>query len=107
MFKRLSLLLIVILGCIASLPAQDTITNRQARTKGKADMRYDEYSFRPAIDIYKKVLDKGYVSADLLRRLANSYYFNAQYGEAATIFQRMEESFPDEMVVEDIFKYAQ
>lgn len=107
MFKRLSLLLIVILGCIASLPAQDTITNRQARTKGKADMRYDEYSFRPAIDIYKKVLDKGYVSADLLRRLANSYYFNAQYGEAATIFQRMEESFPDEMVVEDMFKYAQ
>ena len=47
------------------------------RVKLRADEQYDQYSFSPAIDIYKKVLDKGYVSSDLLKRLGNSYYFNA------------------------------
>lgn len=26
----------------------------------KANEKYDEYSFKPAIDIFKKVLDRGY-----------------------------------------------
>ncbi len=107
MLKRSFLFIIVSSGFIISLSAQDTIPKRQAKAMERADVRYDEYSFSPAIDIYKKVLDKGYVSADLLKRLANSYYFNAKYGEAAEIFKKMEASFPDEMEVEDIFKYAQ
>ena len=65
----------------------------QARVKAKADERYEEYSFSPAIDIYKKVLDKGYTSPDLLKRLANSYYFNAKYEEAANIYKKLVEYF--------------
>src|SRR5690606_14616461 len=107
MLKRLSFFLLISLGFIISLAAQDTIPKRQAKAMERADVRYDEYSFSPAIDIYKKVLDKGYVSNDLLKRLANSYYFNAKYREAAEIYKRMEESFPDDMEVEDIFKYSQ
>src|SRR5690606_25101726 len=104
MLNRSFLFIIVSSGFIISLSAQDTIPKRQAKAMERADVRYDEYSFSPAIDIYKKVLDKGYVSADLLKRLANSYYFNAKYGEAAEIFKKMEASFPDEMEVEDIFR---
>ena len=107
MLKRVSILLLVFLVCIPILSAQDSISKKQVRTKEQADLRYDEYSFSPAIDIYKKVLEKGYVSADLLKRLGNSYYFNAKYKEAADIYGKMEEAYPDEMEVEDIFKYAQ
>jgi len=87
--------------------AQDSISKKQIRTKERADMQYDEYSFSPAIDIYKKVMDKGYVSADLLKRLGDSYYYNAKYKEASEIYKKMEEAFPGDMEVEDIFKYAQ
>ncbi len=88
--------------------AQDSIPDRrQAKVKAKADERYEEYSFRPAIDIYKKVLDKGYVSSDLLKRLGNSYYFNAQYQEAANIYKRLAENFPDKISPDYIFRYAQ
>lgn len=90
--------------------AQDTIANPDkqiTRTIEKADERYREYSFSPAIDIYKKVLDKGYTSPDLLKKLGNAYYFNAKYKEAAEIYKKLAEAFPDEMEVDYIFRYAQ
>ncbi|MEE1962530.1 OmpA family protein [Allomuricauda taeanensis] len=108
MLKRALILLIVFSGCVVNMSGQDTIQGKQLeRVMGRADQRYNEYSFSPAIDIYKKVLDRGYVSSDLLKHLGNSYYFNAKYAEAAAIYKRMKETYPDEMEVEDIFRYAQ
>lgn len=108
MLKRTLILLIVFSGCVVKMSGQDTIQGKQLeRVMERADQRYKEYSFSPAIDIYKKVLDRGYVSSDLLKRLGNSYYFNAKYTEAAAIYKRLEETYPDEMEVEDIFRYAQ
>lgn len=108
MLKRIPILLLMFFGCLASVLAQDSIPDKQqAKRKAKADQRYEEYSFSPAIDIYKKVLDKGYASSDLLKRLGNAYYFNAKYQEAANIYKKLEESYPDEMEVDFIFRYAQ
>ncbi|GLU42377.1 cell envelope biogenesis protein OmpA [Muricauda sp. NBRC 101325] len=109
MLKRVLFLLIMVFGAtFHSIAQQDSVPSRQVtRVLDRANEDYNQYSFSPAIDIYKKVLDKGYVSADLLKKLGNSYYFNAKYQEAADIFKKLEETFPDEMEVEDIFKYAQ
>ena len=79
----------------------------QERLVTKANEKYEEYSFRPAIDIYKKVLDKGFVSADLLKKLGNSYYYNANYQEAAETYARLVTEFSDAIAPEDYFKYAQ
>ncbi len=73
----------------------------------KANAKYENYSFSPAIDIYKKILDKGYVSADLLKKLGNSYYFNSKYPEAAEIYKRLEAEYKTEMSPEYYFRYAQ
>jgi len=106
--KRILILLIVLSGSVAKMAAQDSIPDKKIdRTIEKADERYREYSFSPAIDIYKKVLDKGYSSPDLLKKLGNSYYFNAKYQEAAEIYKKLEGEFPDEMEVEYVFRYAQ
>ncbi|WP_228239078.1 OmpA family protein [Allomuricauda sp. M10] len=108
MLKRILILLIVLSGSVAKMVAQDSIPDKKIdRTIEKADERYREYSFSPAIDIYKKVLDKGYSSPDLLKKLGNSYYFNAKYQEAAEIYKKLEAEFPDEMEVEYVFRYAQ
>ena len=108
MLRRILVFLIVFSSCAANMLAQDSIPDRrQAKVKAKADEQYEEYSFRPAIDIYKKVLDKGYVSSDLLKRLGNSYYFNAQYEEAANNYKRLEEEYPDKISPDYIFRYAQ
>lgn len=109
MLKRILIILIVTGGCFIKLNAQqDSIPDKQiARVMEKADERYNQYSFSPAIDIYKKVLDKGYTSPDLLKRLGNSYYFNAKYQEAAETYKKLEETYPDAISVEDVFRYAQ
>ena len=109
MLKRILTLLIIVCGCLVKITAQqDSIPDKQiARVIERADERYNQYSFSPAIDIYKKVLDKGYSSPDLLKRLGNSYYFNAKYQEAAETYKKLKAKYPNEMSVEDIFRYAQ
>ncbi|WP_435625044.1 OmpA family protein [Flagellimonas sp.] len=109
MIKRLLLILLAVMGSSMYVSAQEEeIEDKlQARVKAKADERYEEYSFSPAIDIYKKVLDKGYTSPDLLKRLANSYYFNAKYEEAANIYKKLVETYPDDTEADYFFRYAQ
>jgi len=83
------------------------VTLAQEKLLNKGNEKYEEYSFRPAIDIYKRVLDKGFVSADLLKKLGNSYYFNSDYKEAAETFKKLVVEFPNDVAPEDYFKYAQ
>lgn len=73
----------------------------------KGNEKYEEYSFSPAIDIYKKVLDKGYVSADLLRKLGNAYYFKADYVEAEAIYKKLVMEYRTEVGPDYFFRYAQ
>ena len=79
----------------------------QERLIEKGNEKFESYSFSPAIDIYKKVLDKGYVSADLLRKLGNSYYYNADYKDAADTYKKLVANYSEEVTAEDYFKYAQ
>ncbi|RAJ06217.1 OmpA family protein [Arenibacter echinorum] len=100
MIKRIFLLTVLfsVLGNV--LIAQDRLIN-------KADEKYSDYSFSPAIDIYKRVLDKGYTSADLLMKLGNSYYFNAEYKEASEIYKRLLSEYKEGIGPEYYFRYAQ
>jgi len=79
----------------------------QERLVNKADTDYEQYSFRPAIDIYKRVMDKGYISADLLKKLGNSYYFNADYVEAAETYKKLVDNYASDAQPEHYFRYAQ
>ncbi len=100
MMKRVVFVFVILIGLQTSSWSQE---KRIAR----ADEAYAEYSFKPAIDIYQKVLDRGYESADLLRKLGNSYYFNADYVKAAEYYQQLEQNYPGEMTAEYYFRYAQ
>jgi len=94
---------------VGRMVAQDatTVKKKENRLVTKANASYDQYSFSPAIDIYKRVLDKGYESADLLKKLGNSYYFNADYKEAAQTYKKLISSYEAETGPEHFFRYAQ
>ncbi|WP_299535370.1 OmpA family protein [Ulvibacterium sp.] len=98
--KILSLLFITVLSLGVRSTAQERLVT-------KANANYEEYSFSPAIDIYKRVLEKGYVSADLLKKLGNSYYFNADYADAAKTYERLVNEYPSTVGPEYYFRYAQ
>ncbi|CAZ94709.1 OmpA family protein [Zobellia galactanivorans] len=100
MIKKIHILFVLVFLMGVSGFAQEKLIT-------KANEKYDEYSFSPAIDIYKKVLDRGYVSADLLKKLGNSYYYNADYEDAANTYKRLVDEYPDETGPEYYFRYAQ
>jgi outer membrane protein OmpA-like peptidoglycan-associated protein/tetratricopeptide (TPR) repeat protein len=96
---------IVILTFLVFFLGQYSYAQERLVTKG--DEKYNEYSFTLAIDIYKKVLDKGYVSADLLKRLGDSYYFNADYLEASKTYKKLVDGYAADIGPEYYFRYAQ
>lgn len=81
----------------------------QERLMNKANEDYQNYSFSPAIDIYQRVMEKGYTSADLLKRLGNSYYYNADYDKAAEVYGQLFSKYSDSLKNEPgyYFRYAQ
>ena len=100
MTKRTLFAITLIFGLCLGMMAQE-------RRLSKGNEQYEEYSFVPAIDIYQKVLDKGYESADLLQKLGNSYYFNANYAKAAEVYAQLVEKYPSEIGAEYYFRYGQ
>ena len=100
MIKKIHILFVLVFLMGVSGFAQEKLIT-------KANEKYDEYSFSPAIDIYKKVLDRGYASADLLKKLGNSYYYNADYEDASNTYKRLVDEYPDEIGPEYYFRYAQ
>ena len=81
--------------------------DKQDKRVLRGDEAYEQYSFTPAIDIYQKVLERGFSNAEILRKLGNSYYYNANYEEAAKYYGQLAEAHPDQMEPEYYFRYAQ
>ncbi len=73
----------------------------------KAQNQYDRYQYIDAQNTYLKVIKKGYKDADLLKSLANSYYFNSQFDEALPWYKELLESYASEAEPEYYFRYAQ
>ncbi|MFD2909027.1 flagellar motor protein MotB, partial [Flavobacterium ardleyense] len=77
--------------------------------KGKlaaADKKFDELAYIDAIEIYKKVAEKGHKSVDLFQKLGNSYYFNANLEEANKWYTELF-ALRQEVEPEYYFRYAQ
>lgn len=55
----------------------------QEKKLHKANEKYKQLAFAKASKMYKDVAESGYRSLDLLKKLGNTYYFNANYKDAA------------------------
>ncbi len=73
----------------------------------KADKMFDQFSFVDAREVYLEVVEKGFESADLYKKIADSYYFNADYDEASIYYDKLISNYPSEVVPEYYFRYAQ
>ncbi|WP_340076725.1 OmpA family protein [Leptobacterium sp. I13] len=79
----------------------------QQRKIERADKKYDKYAFITAIDIYERVANKGYQSAELYKKLGNAYYFNAKYEDAAKWYEQLTAMRNVTIEPEYYFRYAQ
>ena len=54
-----------------------------------ADKKYDELAYIDAIEIYKKVAEKGHKSVDLFQKLGNSSYAKCNLDKAAKWYREL------------------
>src|SRR5699024_3500835 len=79
----------------------------QDRKLQKAEKSYDHYNFIDAREIYLKIVEKGYSSEEVLTKLANTYYFNAEYKKAVEWYKRTFEEIEDTENPMLYLRYAQ
>lgn len=91
--------LILSIGFSAILFAQKT----QVKS---ADKKFDNFAYVNAIEVYEKVLEKGFQSAEIYGKLANSYYLNSKYEKAASSYKSLL-GYGEFSDTEYYFKYAQ
>lgn len=73
----------------------------------KANAKYDKYDYIDARKIYLKVVESGYNSAEIYRKLGDTYYFNSEYSGAAKWYYGLVNKYPDDTVAMDYFRAAQ
>ncbi len=64
----------------------------------KSNREYDNWAYVDAIKIYENLLKKGYVSQEVLEKLGNAYYFNANYAEANKHYERLFNEYGDALI---------
>uniref|UniRef100_UPI0040492FDE OmpA family protein n=1 Tax=Flavobacterium sp. TaxID=239 RepID=UPI0040492FDE len=81
-------------------------TFAQKASLAKADKNYNNYAYIDAIAIYEKVAEKGESTPDMLKKLGNSYYFNADLITAAKWYEQLIALEPN-VEPEYLFRYSQ
>jgi tetratricopeptide (TPR) repeat protein len=73
----------------------------------KANKKFDRYAYIDAREIYLKVVEDGYESAQIFQNLGDTYYFNSEYENAAKWYVKLVNQYPDETKPEYYYKAAQ
>jgi outer membrane protein OmpA-like peptidoglycan-associated protein/tetratricopeptide (TPR) repeat protein len=73
----------------------------------KANKEFDKFAYIDAREIYLKVVADGYESAEIFKKLGDTYYFNSDYTNAAKWYQKLVTQFPDETEPEYYYRAAQ
>ncbi|MGO4906634.1 OmpA family protein [Flavobacterium sp. W20_MBD1_R3] len=95
------------LFCITLIIAFSFNVYSQKEKVKVADKKYDNYAYIDAIKTYEKVAEKGYKSADMFKKLGNSYYFNSELEKAAKWYGELFAMNTTDLDPEYYFRYAQ
>ncbi|AEM72047.1 OmpA/MotB domain protein [Allomuricauda ruestringensis DSM 13258] len=77
--------------------------NAQKSVVKKANEDFDAYNYIDAREIYLNIVEDGYESPQVLKKLGDTYYFNSEYAEAVKWYKRLMEKHPND--VDPIYYY--
>jgi len=102
---KLKKIILIVLLCnfFSNVNAQNPFTNMNVKY---ADKKYEEYAYADAIKAYESVIEKEGNNEGVVKRLANSYYFN---GELTSALKWYEQLFliNEDQEAEYFYRYAQ
>ncbi|MFT4698899.1 MAG: outer membrane protein OmpA-like peptidoglycan-associated protein [Flavobacteriaceae bacterium] len=93
--QKIVLITIVLLTTSVSLSQKNQIE--------KGNKEFDKYSFIDAREIYLKVIEDGYESAEIYKKLGDTYYFNGDYDNASKWYTKLIDKYPG--LTEPVYLY--
>lgn len=86
-----------------------SISFSQTKRMTKAEKEFDKYDFIDAREIYEDILEKdpSKGTAEIYKRLGDTYYYNGQYSKAVDSYKKLIEQFPDDAQPSYYFRAAQ
>ncbi len=97
--KNLTLLFVVIFSITGAFS--------QKKLLEKANKDFDKYSYIDAQKIYLQVANDGYQSPELYKKLGDTYYFNADYENAAKWYTKLVNQYPADTTSDYYYRAAQ
>jgi tetratricopeptide (TPR) repeat protein len=92
---------------ILSKTIKDTVTNiKPVKVEVIAPSQKAKYLTVDLTSTYMKVVDKGYASTEMLKKVANKHYFNGEMNEAAKFYAQLLEMSPN-VEPSYYYRYAQ
>ncbi|MBK5214473.1 MAG: OmpA family protein [Flavobacteriaceae bacterium] len=79
----------------------------QQKNIQRANKEFDKFAYIDARQIYLKVVEDGYESAEIFEKLGDTYYYNSDYTNAAKWYQKLVTQFPDQTDPEYYYRTAQ
>ncbi len=79
----------------------------QKKELKQAEKDFDTRSFIDAREIYLKIVDDGYTSAQIYRQLGDTYYYDSDYKNASNWYLKLVEAFPNDLSTTDYYRAAQ
>lgn len=79
----------------------------QEREIASGTKQFNKYAFVDSQKIFLKVAEAGYESSELFSKLGDAFYYNADYSEAQTWYDKLVEKYPSEVTPDQYFRYAQ
>ncbi|MGC4040092.1 MAG: carboxypeptidase regulatory-like domain-containing protein [Flavobacterium sp.] len=90
MKNKIIYLVLITLTCVNSY------SQKVNRTEVKGDKQYDKLAYIDAVKTYERIYEKGYKSPDMLLKIGNAYYFNAELEKANKWYDELYATSPDQ-----------
>ncbi|MBV1923193.1 MAG: OmpA family protein [Flavobacteriaceae bacterium] len=97
--QRILLLILVLLYTSVSISQKNQIE--------RANKEFDKYAFIDAREIYLKVVEDGYESAEIFKKLGDTYYFNGDYDNASNWYTKLIDKYPGDTEAVYLYRGAQ
>jgi outer membrane protein OmpA-like peptidoglycan-associated protein/tetratricopeptide (TPR) repeat protein len=100
MKNKIIYLVLITLTCVNSY------SQKVNKTEVKGDKQYDKLAYIDAVKTYERIYNKGYKSPDMLLKIGNAYYFNAELEKANKWYDELYATNP-EQEAEFFYRFAQ
>lgn len=100
---RKIILIVLLFSFYFNVNAQNPFTNMNVKY---ADKKYEEFAYADAIKVYESLIDNESTNQGILKRLANSYYFNGELKSALKWYDQLFTVNADQEA-EYFYRYAQ